>query len=239
MKAETKLQPKKIFTEKMKSHFSGMKADQRDALLTELYELAKVKDFIDCSAAPATRKRTANEKSRFRKDRLWLVKVDEKLDKAMQAMQEAGGVANGYPRQDSRDELHKLVVGKTLNALVRAGNELGKAMTVVRRAQYALAAGVHPKLRTRAERKLVLVRQESEGPKHPLLFREKTRKIDLSFINKAASILDKYGTKDGPIPRQDQIIAAVFEFAFGWNRSEGGIRRALSPSRRKSPDQLL
>ncbi len=234
LKAETKLQSKQTFMKDMKSCFSGMKADQRDALLAELYELAKVKDFIDCSMAPGVRTTTRNDKLRYRQYRLWLAKVDDKLSKVMGAMQEALDVANGCPRQDTQDELHKLVVGKTFKALVRAGNELGKAMTIVRRTQYALAAEVHPKLRTRAEKKLVLTRQKSAGPKHPPLFRKRTRKIDLWFINRAASTLDKYRTKDGKrIPRPGQIIAAVFKSALGETRSEESIRRNLSPSRRK------
>ena len=220
----------------MKSYLPGMKADQREALLTELYRLANFKMFLDWYAARG--RKSANDDSRFRELRLWLATVDKKLDKAMLAMEEVRDAANRYPRRNDQDELYKLIVSKTLNALVRAGNEFGKAMTPVKRMQYALAAAVNPKRRTRAEKNLVP--HEPKGLEHDLLLSKKTRQIDLWFIRYAATILDKYHTKDGkPIPHHDQILAGVFEFAFGETRTEGSIRRNLSPSRRNKAAQQL
>jgi hypothetical protein len=129
-------------------------------------------------------------------------------------------------------------VSITLKELGRAQKELRKAMRTLGYMQYALAANVNPKQRTRAEKRLVP--QEPKGLKHDRLLGEKTHAIDMFFIRYAATLLGKYRTKNGkPIPRPEQILARVFEFAFGETIAEDTIRRNLSPSRRNKATAKL
>jgi hypothetical protein len=233
---QIKLPSKTLFVKKMKPYLSGMTVSHRDALLTELHQLAALKVFLEWSTDERGR---ASEALLFRRYRRWLATLDRKLTKTIKSMEEAAFAATNYPPVDSEGELQQLIVRKTLRAFVRAGNALGNAMTFVERAQYALSAGVHPKLRTRAEKKLI--RDEPKGLKHVPLLGKKTRKIDLWFITNATSVLDKYHNKDDkPIPRHSQILASAFRVLFGdMMRTEESVRRALSPSRRKKPFQIF
>jgi hypothetical protein len=226
------------FATKIKPYLPGMGTDQRDALLRELHSWSNVKIFLDGYAA-SERTDAQEFASRFRKYRLWLVRVDEKLTAAMKAMEEAVPVANSNPRQNNLDELETLIVRETLFAIVSAGKELGKAIEVVRHIQYDLAAATHPTRRNRVEKKLVPV--EPEGLEHTNLpLSERTRKIDLWFTRKADDLLSKYRRKDGrSIPNHDQIIVDIFKAAFDVFKSAASIRRELSPSRRKKPRPLF
>jgi hypothetical protein len=209
-----------------------MKADQRDALLTKLYQLSDLKRYLDDRTA-IKREEAERDKTRFREHRLWLADVDEKLSRAMRAMREAADAMNKYPSQNSEEEIEKLILNKTGIAIARSGNALQKAIDVVKHMQHSLAKGIHPEKRTDAEKKLVT--QEPKGLKHTELpLSEKTKEIDTEFIRCVGSVLEKYHTKEGkPIPRREQIIACVFKSAFGEVRTEGSILKHLSPSRRQ------
>lgn len=225
-------------SEDMELDFKQMEKGQRDALVTELHRMCVFKQFLDWYAA-TKREDVGRDVSRFRKYRLWLADVDEKLSEGMKAMHEAVDIANSNPRGNSQDELETLIVRKTLTALARSLNELQKAIDVVKNMQHSLAAGIHPTERTSVEEKLVP--QEPKGLEHTKLpLSEKTKQIDLWFIGHADSILDKYRTKDGkPIPRHDKIIEHIFKFALNDRmRTDESIRKALSPVRRK-PRQLF
>ncbi len=239
LKAETKVQPsKKAFVEGMKSSLAKMKADQRDALLTEIYRMVIFKNFLEWYAETG-REQVRRDTPRFRKYRLWLADVDEKLSTAMRAMHDTADAMNNYPRQNSEEEIEKLILNKTGTAIARSGNALEKAIDLVRHLQYVLAAGIHPEKRTSAERRLVPTKPK--GLAHTSLpLSERTRQIDLWFMRQVASILDKYRTKDHtPIKSYDQIIEHVFSAAFGVAKSPVSIRRQLSPSRRRKPRRLF
>ncbi len=231
----------KSFKQRMKVCLPEMSAGQRDALLKQLYRLSKVKILLDQHLA--RERKGANIAYVFRKYRLWLVDLQTELNKAMKAMREAVNTANEYPKRFEldkididkddldKDELQKLVVGKTLNGLAHALNEIEKVMAFVKHAQHSLAKGTNPKLRTGAEKRLVL--QEPKGLEHHLLLGEKSLEIDLRFLREADSALDKYHNKDGkPIAGRPQILAKLFESAFGSRRSESSTQKYLSPSRR-------
>lgn len=223
------------FASKVKPHLPEMEREQRDALLTELYRMSNAKKVVEWHTA--TEREDAEEnKRRFRKFRLWLVGVDKKLSEAMKAMENAVDAANRHPSQNNQDELETLIVRKTVIAIDRAGKGLGRAIEVVRHVQYDLAAGVHPRKRTPAEKKLIP--QEPEGLERTNLpLSEKTKKIDLWFDRQASDVLDKYRQKDGrPIRKHAQIIERVFDLPFGVT---GSIQKELLPSRRKKPRQLF
>jgi hypothetical protein len=231
MEAKTRLQPsKKTFAKDMKSYFPTMRADERDALITKLYRLATFKRFLDWYAA-TKRTEIQRDTPRFREYRIWLVDVEEKLSKAMKAMHQTADAANRYPRQNYHEEIEKLIVGKTFNAIARAGQELQRAIDLLRHMQHSLAAGIHPKKRTGAEKRLVP--EEPIGLQHTdLPLGEKTPKIDLWFIGQVAHILDKYRTSDGkPVRNYQQIIEGIFDSAFGVKKTPGSIQKELSPSR--------
>jgi len=229
------------FDQEMRPYFGKMKVADRTALLREVYRLCTFKKFFD-SYVTTVREKARKSVPRFRKYRLWLAGVDKKLSKAMKAMQEAMDAANNYPRQDDQDgtdELKTLTVGKTLTAIVRTLNELGKAIDVVRYRQYVLAAGVHPTKRSGGEKKLVP--QEPKGLEDTKLsLSEKAKQIDLWFIRYTGYILDKYHNKDGrPIQNYDQIIEHVFKFGFGLLRTPASIAKDLRRSRGKQPQQFF
>ena len=207
--------------------------DQRDALLTELYRMSIFKQVLDSFTA-TNREEVLEENARFRKYRLWLVRLDKELSTAMKAMQKAVDVVNSNPAKNNQDELETLIVRKTGTAIARSGNELQKAIDVVTHMQHSLAAGIHPTKRTDAEN--ALIPQEPKGLKHiDLPLSEKTKQIEMSFIRYAASSLDKYRTKNGkPIRRHDKIIAHIFEFALNDpTRTDESVRKVLLPVRRK------
>lgn len=232
----------KTFAQQMKAFLPGMSASQRRALLKELHTLGKGKNLMESELS--RERRGANIAFVFRKFRLWLVDLDKELAQARQAMYNAADIANSYPKlaeldtidlgEDDLDknELQKLIVGKTLRGLGRAKTEIEKVMLFVKDTQYFLAAATNPKLRTRAEKKLVL--EEPKGLTHHLLVGKKTPQIDLAFLRAADVILKKYQNKNGQsIPSKVQILAKVFEYAFGRFKTESSIGRDLSPSRSK------
>ena len=232
----------KTFVQQMEVYLPGMSASQRKALLKELHTLSKDKNYIESELS--SERRGANIAFVFRKYRLWLVDFERELSTAIQAMHRAANVANSCPKlaelntidlgEDDLDknELQKKLVGRIHKELVRALNALEKINGSVAQWQYRLAAATNPKLRTRAEKKLVS--EEPKGLTHHLLVGETTPQIDLSFLRDAALILEKYHNKNGePIRRKGQILAKVFEYALGGSpRTEGSIQRYLSPSRR-------
>jgi hypothetical protein len=235
---EELLEEERLFNEfavKMKPHLPEMHVDQRDALLTKLYRMSNANKVIEWYLA-AERGDVRKNVQRFRQYRLWLVSVDRKLSEAMKAMYKAMAAANRYPKPDMQNDLESFIVRQSLVAVDRAGNELGKVIKLVGRIQYDLAAGIHPRKRSPAEKKLV--KQELGGLEHTKLpLSENTTKIDHWLGRQASDVLDKYRQKDGrPIRKHGQIIEKVFDFQYG---AAGGIQKELQPSRRKKSRQLV
>jgi hypothetical protein len=221
------------FARQMKPYVKEIRTDQRDALLAEVYRLANFKQMLDWWAE--TERADA---ARYRKYRLWLVDVDTRLQRAISEIEKA---LYSYPTGD-QSRLAKLTIGKAGATLLRTGERLAKTIRTVEVIQRVLAHLINPPLRTSKERKVV--RDDPDAnPKpleHPdLPLRKKTKQIDLWLIRSVAFALGKYQNKNGePIPRRDQIIARIFEFALGEARTEGSIGKVLSPSRQQRPRQL-
>lgn len=221
----------------MKAVLPEMKAREREDLLKKLWRMAKVKRFLDGHLEQEYSIQKAKvEAVRFRKYRVWLGELDQQLQKARRELVAAAEKANQYPRWSPKDDdpkmdywkkLHKVTVSDVLHAIGNAGGQLDRAIYFVGRREYALAAMVHRPLRTRAEKKLVP--KEPRELENRFFLNEKDKIIDLTFEAKVDSVLKQYRTKAGqPIPRHDQIIAAVFRNGFGQTIAEDSIRRYLS-----------
>lgn len=221
------------FARQLKVYLPEMNPSQRDALLKELYRLAG--DKRGAESFLARERKQANSAPLFRKYRLWLVDVEEALSKAKQALLEVPKFDLNKVKQEKIDldenyarskQVEKVVVRETQNAIAHAVTEVESVIADVKRAQYSLAAVVHPKLRAEAEKKLVP--EEPEDLVHNVLLSEKTKKIDSDFKRQAASVLDRYRSKHGKkLSNYAHIIAGIFLVAFGETITEGSIDKLV------------
>ena len=228
------------FKQAMKVYLSKMNPSEREALLKDLYHLAD--DKRGAESFLARERKQANSAPLFRKYRLWLVDVENALSKAKQALLEVPTFDRDKVKREKIDldenyarseQVETVVVRETQNAIAHAVTEVENVIADVKLAQDSLAAVVNPKLRTRAEKKLVP--EEPEDLVHNVLLSEKTKKIDSDFKRQAASVLDRYRTKHGKtIPNYGHIIAAIFLVAFGQMITAGRIDKHL----RRKPYQL-
>jgi hypothetical protein len=216
----------------MRPELPEMKGQQREQLLKELYRLVVTKRVVD-EVTSSNRTKALGECSIYRPYRIWLAAVSMKLENVIKAMKKVVDVANKQPPRTQPRSIEpdgvKTVVNKTIRSLSGAGNRLARVAEDIGYYQFVLSAVIHPRLRTKAEKRLV--HREPRGLKHGLVVPEKTRKIDLTFDRTAASILHRYRTKaDKPIPR-DKTISRLLFVAFDITKPEDTIRRDLSRHR--------
>jgi len=207
MTPEPKLAPVEEYLQVMEPlrYLSGMQKDQRDALLRELYDLARRKAFLE-SWSTAQRDRAPD----LRKWRQFVQKAQPRLRAALKELKTAGSLAATLPKQ-SVVEIY--FDGREFSdGIIQAAERLQRSIDLADELDVTVATLIHPSLRKQREKKLV----KEELIEHDFSVKPKSSSLDHWFIVKAAERLDKYRDAGGKkITHYDEVISKLFEGALG------------------------
>jgi hypothetical protein len=208
-----------FFKQTIEPYLRCIKANQQARLLAGLYSLAKSKvnlEFFQNTPAEWT-SATRAAANQFERVRVHLTHARDEVQKAKEILDE--DLLKVHSEDCSWDELLE-----TLNLGVQSATNLRKMYT----------AGIHPDLRTDAEKSLILPDDEIQPYTYP---GKGVTASDYWFIGRAEQLLKKCRTEKGeklqPV-NYHRIISKTFAAAFNQrNYSEERIKTALSRIRQR------
>ena len=187
----------------------------RKELLTRLYRLARLRCRLEEWAE--------SERSEAPELRRWgkfLSKSQPHLRKALTQLTKIASIAPKPSEIELFFDTEEFRFG-----IIKVATRLAKSDKLARELQSTLAALIHPKLRSKADKTLVkkeLIDHFNLSPK------PKSSAIIHWFIVTAASRLDDYGdNNDKEISRYDRVISVLFKAAFGEIVTEENVRTVL------------
>lgn len=200
---------------------------RRNRLLRELYQIALNKRIME-----GIGKALREDFPKVRRARRHTLKAMGLLREALQSVGEARASCN---EALAACEEKSRTAGKSFTFAVMEKN-LNFSVAALEEHTAELAARIHPKLRTNAEKrvgtKFMAFKDSALAKAHNLPSGEKALALDAWFMHRAAACIDRY---KGPTKGKDIIIAKLFDAAFKGFRSQASVQKALKGRRKREP----